>query len=58
MKSKGLSDEVIKPPDNSLVPARGYDSKRMYLVFNGDCLKQDKITYDHGKTVNIYIFMI
>ena len=32
-----LSDEVTKPPDNSLAPARGYDSKRMYLVFNGDC---------------------
>ena len=53
-----MSDEVIKPPDKSLVPAQGYDSKRMYLVFNGDCLKQDKITYHHGKTVNIYIFMI
>ena len=31
-----LSDEVTKPPDNSLAQARGYDSKRMYLVFNGD----------------------
>ena len=27
----------------------------MYLEFNGRCLKQDKITYDHGKIVNIYI---
>ena len=27
----------------------------MYLEFNGGCLKQDKITYNHGKTINIYI---
>ena len=27
----------------------------MYLVANGGCLKQDKITYDHGKIVNMYI---
>ena len=27
----------------------------MYLEFNGGSLKQDKITYNHGKIVNIYI---
>ena len=27
----------------------------MYLEFNGGCLKQDKITYNHGKIANIYI---
>ena len=27
----------------------------MYVKFNGNCLKQDKITFNHGKTVNIYI---
>ena len=36
-KSKGLSDEVIKPPDNSLAPTLGYNSKRMNLEFNGGC---------------------
>ena len=25
------------------------------VEFEGSCLKQDKITYDHGKIVNIYI---
>ena len=54
-KSKELSDEVIKPPDNSIAPTLGYDSKSMYLEFNGGCLKQDKITYSHGKTINIYL---
>ena len=52
-KSKGPSDEVIKPPDNSLAPIVGYANKKMYLEFNGRCLKQYKITYDHGKIVNI-----
>ena len=28
----------------------------MYIKFNGSCLEQDKITFNHGKTVNIYIF--
>ena len=27
----------------------------MYVKLNGKCLKQDKITFDHGKTVKIYI---
>ena len=28
---------------------------KLKLKFNGSCLKQDKITYSHGKIVNIYI---
>ena len=27
----------------------------MYVNFNGSCLKQDKLTFNHGKIVNIYI---
>ena len=27
----------------------------MYIKFSGSCLKQDKITFSHGKTANIYI---
>ena len=49
-----MSDEFIKPLDNSLAPALGYDRKRMYLIFNRGCLKQDEITYDHDKIVNVY----
>ena len=26
------------------------------VKFHGDCLKQEKITFSHRKTVNIYIF--
>ena len=45
----------MKPPDNSLAPTLGCNSKRMHLEFNESCLKQDKITYNHGKIVKIYI---
>ena len=53
-KSQGLSNEIIKP-DNTLAPTLKYTGKRMYVKFNGSCLKQDKITFNHGKIVNIYI---
>ena len=56
-KSKGLSDESITPPttsDNIFTPALSYYSTKIRLKFTGSGLKQDKITYTHGKTVNIY----
>ena len=42
-KSKGLSDETIKPPatpDNSLSPFIKYLGNKIRLKFNGNCLKQ------------------
>ena len=57
-KSKGLSAESIKPPttsDNSLTPALSYYGTKTRVKFTGSCLKQSKISYNHGKVVNIYI---
>ena len=57
-KSKGSSDEVIKPPktsDSSLAPALSYIGNKTRRRFDGGCLKQDKITFTNEKTVNIYI---
>ena len=57
-KSKGLSSESIKPPttsDNSLTPALNYYGTKTRVKFTGSCLKQPKISYAHGKVVNIYI---
>ena len=51
-----MSNEVIKPPDNTLAPEVKFTGKRMYVKFNGTCLKQDKVTFSHKKTVNMYIF--
>ena len=57
-KSKGLSNETIKPPatsDNSLNPkVNYYYGAKARLEFRGSCLKQDKSTFNHGKIVNIY----
>ena len=39
---------------NSLAPALNYFGNEIRLKFNGGCLKQDKTTFTHGKTVNIY----
>ena len=57
-KSKGLSAESIKPPitsDNSLTPALNYYGTEIRVKFTVSCLKQSKISYNHGKAVNIYI---
>ena len=57
-KSKGLSADIIRPPttsDNSLTPALEYYGTKTRVKFTGSCLKEPKISYTHGKLVNIYI---
>ena len=57
-KSKGLSDESIKPPCTSnkmFNPSVGYVGAKARVKCYGDCLKQYKISIDHEKIVNIYI---
>ena len=58
-KSKGLSDETITPyatSDNSLTPLIDYYGSKVRVKFNKGCLKQpNKLTYDYGRKVNIYI---
>ena len=57
-KPKGLSDENIKPfptSDNSLTPSIDYYSYKIRVKFNGSILRQPKVSYTHGKIVNIYI---
>ena len=59
-KSKGLSDETIKPyatSDNSLTPLIDYYyGGKVRVKFNGSCLKQpNKLIYDYGRKLNIYI---
>ena len=54
-----LSVKSIKPPttsDNGLAAALNfYYASKIKVNFTGSCLKQDKITFNHGKVVNIYI---
>ena len=41
--------------DNSLTPLIDYYDYNIRVRFNGSVLKQPKVTYTHGKIVNIYI---
>ena len=55
-KSKGLSDENIKPPvasDNSLVLPLSYIGVRPRIKFNGQYLKQDKTTLTQNIAIHI-----
>ena len=57
-KSKGLSDESLKPAITSnkmLNHSLDYIGTKARVHFNWDCLKQEKITFNHEKTANIYI---
>ena len=57
-KSKGLSDKSIKPTAASnkiLNPSLDFADTKIRVKFSGDCLKQEKIVFSHGKMVNIYI---
>ena len=57
-KSKGLSDEIIKPPtsNNSLAPKLSYVGNGIRVTFNGSCFKQDTLPYTRGTIVNKCIF--
>ena len=53
-----LRNYPLRPPDTSdksLTPAVSYYGTKTTVKFTGSCLKQPKISYTHGKVVNIYI---
>ena len=57
-QSKGLSDEKInsiKTSNHSIAPNLSYYGTKTRVEFNGNCLKQDKVTFNHGEVVTIYI---
>ena len=54
-KSKVLSDERIKSPKKILNPSQSYVGTKARVMFTIDSLKQEKIKFNHGKIVSIYI---
>ena len=53
-----MSDERInsvKTPNHSITRNLDYYGPKTRAEFNGSCLKQDSVTFNHGKVVNIYI---
>ena len=57
-QSKGLPDErinSIKTANHSITPFLDYYGTKTRVEFNGSCLKQDSVTFNHRKVVNICI---
>ena len=57
-KSTALSDQSIKAPIRSnkiLNPSLDYVGSKIRVKFIEDCLKQERLTFNHGKIENIYI---
>ena len=57
-KSKGLSDErinSIKTPNHIISPNLSCYGTYIRVEFNGSCLKQDKVSFNRGKILKIYI---
>ena len=57
-KSKGLSYENIEAPfapNNFLNPSLEYLDTKARVKFSGSCLNKNASTYNHRKSVNIYI---
>ena len=57
-KSKGLSDQSIKAPTTPskfLNRSLNYVGSKIRVRCTGDCLKQERLSFNHEKIVNIYI---
>ena len=57
-KSKGLSDkrlDSITASNHKITPELSFYGTKTRVEFNGSCLKQDKVAYNHKQIVNIYI---
>ena len=55
---KALSDKrinYVRTHNYSMTLSLDYYGTKTRVEFNGSCLKQDKVTFNHGKVVNIYI---
>ena len=53
-----MSDENVTPPttrDYRHNPQLSYYGTKTRVESDGSCLKQEKVTFNHGKVVNIYI---
>ena len=53
-----MSDEIVKAPstnNNRPAPKLSYFGTKTRVEFNGSCLKQDKIIFNHGTIVSTCI---
>ena len=45
----------IKTPNHGITPSLDYYGTKIRVEFNGSCLKQDSVAFNHRKVVSIYI---
>ena len=53
-----MFNQSIKAPTTSnkmLNPSLDYIANKIRVKFSGDCLQQERLTFNHGKIGNIYI---
>ena len=53
-----MSDERINSitaSNYSITPELSYYGTKTRVKFNGNCLKKDRVMYNHGTLVNVYI---
>ena len=50
-----LMKKVMLLKRYSIIPNLNYYGTKTRVEFNGSCLKQDSVTFNYGKVVNIYI---
>ena len=52
---KNTHPDKVKTPNYSINPNLDYYGTNTRVKFNGTFLKQDKITYSHGKIVTLFM---
>ena len=54
-ESKDEGNNSITASNYTVTPFLDYFGTKTRVEFSGSCLKQDKVTFNYGKTVNVYI---
>ena len=57
-RSKGIYNEVIKPPNNMLAPKMGLEERSMHLKFDGSCLKTTKKYFYFPTLIELNIYIV
>ena len=57
-RSKGIYNEVIKPPNNAIAPQIGLEGRNMHLKFDGSCLKTTEKYFFHPSLTELNIYTV
>ena len=57
-RSKGIYNEFIKPPNNTLAPKMGPEERNMHLKFDGSCLKTTEKYFYFATLIELNIYIV